>query len=453
MASKQGKDISRRGFLRNSAWAAGAGLGALAMGTRSSLVSAAVPPSDKITVAFIAAGARLQQIMDSMVTIPEFEIVGLCDAYKGRVERSIERCGGKPKAYADYTEILADKSIDAVVIGTPDHWHVKMAIEAIQAGKDVYIEKPLTFTVDEGVNLINAVKASDRILQVGSQGISTNEQKKAREVIKSGKLGQITMVRAYYNRNTAGGAWIYPIPPDASEQTVAWDKFIGPAPKLPFSLERFFRWRCYKDYSGGIPTDLFVHLATTIHFVMGVEAPNLVMGMGGLYRWKSSRDVADTVNASLSYREGFMVNMSTTFNNTLSAGDGFQILGTEGSLVIGGQLTFTPETPMEDDRWVVTSWASQLEKAYYADPKLIAYETAAKAREAAAKSEIIPVEPGDESTTAHLKSWLEAIKSRKQPYECVEVGHRAAAVAHMVNRSIETQNAVQWDFEKQLIKA
>ncbi|MCE5270598.1 Gfo/Idh/MocA family oxidoreductase [bacterium] len=453
MASKQGKDISRRGFLRNSAWAAGAGLGALALGTRSSMVSGAVAPSDKITVGYIATGARPQQIMDAMLTVPQFEIVAVCDAYKGRVARAIERCGGRPKAYDDYTKILGDKSIDAVVIATPDHWHIQMAIEAIQAGKDVYIEKPLTFTVDEGVKLIEAVKGSDRILQVGSQGISTNAQKKAKEVIASGKLGQVTMVRAYYNRNTAGGAWIYPIPPDANEQTVDWKQFLGSAPAQPFNLERFFRWRCYKDYSGGIPTDLFVHLATTIHFVMNVAAPSMVMGMGGLYRWKSSRDVADTVNASLAYREGFMVNMSTTFNNTLSAGDGFQVLGTEGSLVIGENLTFTPETPMEDDRWVVRSWPSQLEQAYYADPKLIAYETAAKAREAAAKSEQIPFEPGDESTLAHVKSWLAAIQSRKQPYECVEVGHRAAAVAHMVNRSIQTQSAVLWDFDKQLIKA
>ena len=452
-ASNYGKGLSRRGFLGGAAKAAGMGLGALALGTRTNSLYAQVPASDKITVGYIATGARLQQIMDSMLTIPDFEIVAVCDAYKGRVDRAIERCLGRPKAYADYTEILADKSIDAVVIGTPDHWHVKIAMEAVKAGKDVYIEKPLTYTVEEGAELIKLVNASDRIFQVGSQGISTNVQKKAREIIASGKLGQITMIRAYYNRNTAGGAWIYPIPPDANQQTVNWDQFIGPAPKVPFSLERFFRWRCYQDYSGGIPTDLFVHLATTIHFLMDVQAPDLVIGMGGLYRWKSSRDLADTVNASLSYREGFCVNMSTTFNNTLSAGDGFQILGTEGSLIIGEGLKFHPETPMEDDRWVVRSWASKLENAYYADPKLIAYENAAKAREAAAVVEDIPVPPGDESTTAHLKAWLEGIRSRKQPYETVEVGHRAAAVAHMVNRSMATRSAMYWDFDNQVIKA
>lgn len=452
-ASKNGKELSRRGFLSSTMKAAGAGFGALALGTRTGALHAAVPPSDKVTVGYIASGARPQQIMDAMLTIPDFEITALCDAYKGRVERAIERCGGRPKAYDDYTQILADKSVDAVVISTPDHLHAKMAIDAVKAGKDVYMEKPLTFTVEEGIEIIKAVKESGRMFIVGSQGISANVQKKAREVIASGKLGQITMVRAYYNRNTAGGAWIYPIPPDANEKTVNWDQFLGSAPRIPFNLERFFRWRCYTDYSGGIPTDLFVHLATTIHYLMGVQAPETVIGMGGLYRWKSSRDLPDTVNASLAYREGFCVNMSTTFNNTLSAGDGFQILGTEGSLIIGGGLRFHPETPMEDDRWVVRSWPSKLEQAFYADPKLVAYEQAAKAKQAAAQVENIPFERGDESTTAHLKAWLESIRTRKPPYEDAEVGHRAAAVAHMVNRSMATLKAVQWDFDKQVIKA
>jgi predicted dehydrogenase len=446
-----GKGMNRRGFIKSSAVAAGAGLGALALGSRSGLLHAAVPPSDRITVGFIAAGARLQQIMDSMLPIPGVEIVRVCDAYKGRIERAIERCGGKPTAVDDYRKILDDKSIDVVVIGTPDHWHVKIATEAIKAGKDVYIEKPLTYTVAEGAELIKVVKASDRILQVGSQGVSTAPQKKAREVIASGKLGQITMIRAYYNRNTAEGAWIYPIPPDANEKTVNWEQFIGPAPKVPFNLERFFQWRCYKDYSGGIPTDLFVHLATTIHFVMGVQAPEQVLGMGALLRWKSSRDLSDTVNASLKYKEGFMVNMSTTFNNTMTAGEGFQVLGTEGSLVIGSDLTFIPETPMEDPRWVVRSWPSKLEQAYFADPRRVKYEEVAKAREAARKPEIIPVVASADSTGDHLAGFFECVRKRTQPYETVEVGHRAAAVAHMVNRSIETGNSVRWDFENQLM--
>jgi len=260
------------------------------------------------------------------------------------------------------------------------------------------------------------------------------------------------MIRAYFNRNTAGGAWIYPIPPDANRQTVNWDQFLGPAPKRAFSLPRFFRWRCYKDYSGGISTDLFVHLCTTIHFLMDVQAPAQVMGMGELYRWKTSRDVPDTINASLKYKEGFMVNMSGTFNNTMTSGSGFQILGTEGSLEIGGGLTFHPETPMENDRWVVRSWATELETAYYADPKMIAYEQEARARDAATKPEVIMPRGEEDSTKAHLEHWFDCIRSRTNPEENAEVGHRACAVAHMVNMSIESGDSVYWDFDRQTVK-
>ncbi len=172
-------------------------------------------------------------------------------------------------------------------------------------------------------------------MQVGSQGISGAVQRKAKEMIQAGKLGRITMIRAAYNRNTASGAWIYPIPPDASPETVNWPMFLGAASKRPFSPERFFRWRCYQEYSGGIATDLFVHLCTTIHFLMDAKMPARVMAMGELYRWKETRDVPDTLNAILEYPEGFTVNLSSSFNNEIGAEGQFQVLGTEGSVTIG----------------------------------------------------------------------------------------------------------------------
>lgn len=444
------KQINRRAFFKGGAAFAG-GLGAM-IATGNSSLFGAVPPSDRITVGYIGVGARAQQIMDSMLMIPGLEIVNVCDAYTGRVKRAITRANGRPKEVKDYRQILQDKSVDAVVIATPDHWHKQMAIEAVEAGKDVYIEKPLTYKIDEGIEIINAVKASDRVFQVGSQGISSATQQKAREVIASGKLGQITMIRAYYNRNTAGGAWIYPIPPDANRQTVDWEKFLGPAPQRAFSLPRFFRWRCYQDYSGGIATDLFVHLCTTIHFLMDVQAPSQVMGMGDLYRWRTSRDVPDSINASLKYNEGFMVNMSGTFNNTMTSGQGFQILGTEGSLEVGGRLTFHPEAPVENDRWVVRSWPTEMETAYYADPKMIEYEQKARARAAAAQPEQIEVVGENDATKAHLENWVGCIKNRNTPLEDAVMGHRACSVAHMVNQSIATGNSVWWDFQRDNIK-
>jgi predicted dehydrogenase len=302
--------------------------------------------------------------MQALAAQSGHEIVGVCDAYKGRIERAVSRTNGRAKVYANYHDLLADPSIDAVVIATPDHWHRTMILDAFKAGKDVYSEKPLTFTSPEGVDIIKAAEASNRILQVGSQGVSSSLQRKARELIQSGKLGQVTMIRAAYNRNTASGAWIYPIPPDASPKTVNWEMFIGPAPKRPFSLERFFRWRCYQDYSGGIATDLFVHLCTTIHYLMDAKVPARAIALGELYRWKESREVPDTINAVLEYNEGFTVNLSSTFNNENSGEGSFQFLGTKGTLTVGSNLTFTPENVWEDNGWVVDSWSEPMEKAY-----------------------------------------------------------------------------------------
>jgi predicted dehydrogenase len=231
-----------------------------------------------------------------------------------------------------------------------------MALDSLQAGKDVYCEKPLTYRSSEGVEIVAAARATGRIVQVGSDGMSSPLQNKAREMIQSGKLGKVTIVRAAYNRNTDSGAWIYPIPPDASPETVNWDMFLGPAPKRPFSLERFFRWRCYEDYSGGISTDLFVHLVTTIHYLMGAQAPSSVMAMGQLYRRKESRDVPDTLNAVLEYPEGFVVNLSSTFNNQTGNEASFQFLGTEAGLSLGGNLYYYPEAAAEDNRWIIDSW-------------------------------------------------------------------------------------------------
>ena len=320
------KGLTRRTFV-----------GGISAGTYALGASAAAPPgpNEKTTVGMIAVGARAQELLEGIKMVEGTEIVAVSDAYQGRLERAVERTAGRAKIYKDYREILADDSIDVVTIATPDHWHKQQVIAALEAGKDVYCEKPLTYAVDEGLEIAAAVKRTGRLLQVGSQGMSSRTQHKAREMIRSGRLGQVTMIRAGYNRNTASGAWIYPIPPDASPETVNWEAFLGGAPKHDYDPERFFRWRCYRDYSGGIATDLFVHLCTTIHFLMDAKMPSTVVARGSLYRWKESRDVADTVNGILEYPEGFTVSLSTTFNNAYTGGQAFQILGTEGTLEIG----------------------------------------------------------------------------------------------------------------------
>jgi predicted dehydrogenase len=415
--------------------------------------SAARPaPSDHITVGVIGTGARGQELMDAIAQHPQAEIVGIVDAYKGRQDRAVGRTHGRAKIYATHHDLLAEKSIDAVVIATPDHLHKAIVVDALRAGKDVYCEKPLTYRASDGLEIIAAARAGERIMQVGSQGISGSVQRKAKEMIQAGRLGRITMIRAAYNRNTASGAWIYPIPPDASAETVNWPMFLGAAAQRPFSPERFFRWRCYQEYSGGIATDLFVHLCTTIHFLMDAKMPARAMAMGELYRWKETRDVPDTLNAILEYPEGFTVNLSSSFNNELSSEGQFQVLGTEGSVTIGWDgLAFHPENPVEDNRWIVESWAQPLEDAYYKDPKVIATEVE-PAKRPKKQPELFKDE-GQDPTVAHFAHFFDSVRTRQAYWENAAAGHHAAACAHLINLSASRRRTAEWDFEKDTIRA
>jgi predicted dehydrogenase len=453
--------INRRQFMQRSlVGAAAAPLVADVLGRDAEAAEAstqAVSPNDRIRVGMIGVGARTLSrfgLLEVAVEVPGVEVVGVCDAYKGRVTRAIENLRGRARDYGDYRAMLADPSIDAVIIATPDHWHKQMTIEAFAAGKDVYLEKPMTFAIDDGPAMIAAAEKSGRMLQVGSQGISSTLQETAREIVKSGKLGQVNLIRASYDRNSESGAWLYPIPPDADPKSVNWDQFVGPAPKRPFSLERFFRWRCFWDYSGGIATDLFVHLMTTIHYVMDATVPDTVMAAAANYRHQKTHEVPDTINASAVYgKEDFTVSLSGTFNSASAGESGFEILGNEGSLVFrGDRMAFTPEHIVEGNDWIVASWPTELEKAYRADP-------AVKSRE---MPETWPAQlwsqseswrqVGRDATFAHMARFFDSVRTRKPPVEDGRRGHHAAAVAHMVNESIRRKAPVTWDFARDVLK-
>ncbi|MCY4170624.1 MAG: Gfo/Idh/MocA family oxidoreductase [Bacteroidetes bacterium] len=429
--------VTRRDFLRSSAISTAG----LAFGARPEFV----PPSDRITVGMIGAGARAHGLVESLKAFPEVEIVAACDAYTGRLERIKSRTGGRADTMADYREIISRDDIDAVVISSPDHWHYQHSVDSLNAGKHAYIEKPLTYSIEEGEGIIQAQRNNNLAVQVGSPGPNSILVQKARQMIQEGKLGQVTMIRASTNRNTASGAWIYPIPPDASPATVDWDLFLGSAPKLPYNPERFFRWRCYKDYSGGLSTDLYVHTCTTINYIMASQIPVSVFAMGDLYRWIHSRDVPDTINASLKYADGFMVNLSGTFNNQGGNSGGMRILGTEGSLVFGGGLRFIPERVNESNGWVTASWSKELEDAYFEDPEIRHAEIPSSRPQGTVAGEEVYHSEGRDSMSVHIQEWLEAIRSGSSTKEDAEIGHHAAACAHMINASIETETMVHWD--------
>jgi predicted dehydrogenase len=334
--------------------------------------------------------------------------------------------------------------VDAVFIVTPDHWHRQMSLDALDAGKDVYLEKPMTWTIDEGPEIIAAVDRTRRILQVGSQGVVAEPERRAREIVHAGRLGQITLVRAAFNRNSAGGAWLYPIPPDASPQTVNWQQFLGSAPARPFDLARFFRWRCYWDYSGGLATDLFVHLFSSIHYVLGLDMPSQVVASGATHRWTDTHEVPDTIDAILTYDQGLTVTLSCTLNSSV-ADSGIDILGTQGALRLRDGLEWLPEPGGENNRWVVRSWPEALERAYYADPQVRTAESPFLARPQAHPAGERWRFTGEDDTVTHVRAFVDAVRSRTQPIEDARFGHRAAASAHLVNQAIRERRVIRWN--------
>src|SRR6202050_5141605 len=262
----------------------------------------AVAPSDRFRFAAIGTGTRGCELLQATLAVPGIECVAVCDLYDSRHDAAQEAVQKQVPATRNYKEILDRKDVDAVIVAVPDHQHRRIVVDACAAGKDVYCEKPMSHTLEDGFAMVEAVQKGNRILQVGSQRVSSIVYEKAREIYASGALGDVFFIEGFSDRNSPSGAWVYPIPPDASEQTIDWDAFLVGAPKRPFDAARFFRWRCYSDYGEGLAGDLFVHLLSGIFFVSGTnEAPQRAQTSGGLFRWKDGRDFPDVIETLFDY--------------------------------------------------------------------------------------------------------------------------------------------------------
>jgi predicted dehydrogenase len=267
---------------------------------------------------------------------------------------------------------------------------------------------------------------------------------KAAQLIRSGQLGQVTLVEGRFHRNTATGAWYYPIPPDASPATVDWKSFLGPAPSRDFDLRRFFQWRLFWDYSGGLPTDLFVHLVTATHQLMGVQEPESVFSFGDVYHWKNYREVPDQMTSMVKYPEGFVLRLSSTASNGHPA-PLLTIYGSEGTLEYsGGSFKHYYEPRTENFSYSVHSWPKATTERF---KQIMALSDSLQPVDAAAVAE--PVEyksPNDEDATrAHVRNWIEAIRTGGKPIEDVRFGHHAALVGHMCNLSYRSGKPVRWN--------
>ena len=384
------KNKTRRGFIADSTrGAAGAAL-TLSAASWNKVLGA----NDRVRLGVIGTGLRGGDVMSHFQKQPGVEVVALSDCYDVHLNQALAKTEGKAKTYAEYRQLLDSKDVDAVLIATPDHWHTRMAIDAVRAGKDVYVEKPLTYTIEEGHAIIKAVKASNRIFQVGLQQRSgTHYHEAKRNIVDAGKLGKITLVRTWWHGNA-----YHLRKPNFTEKPAGldWKAFLGPLKYREFNAHQFYNWRAYLDFGGGQITDLFTHWIDVVHWYMGEDLPIAATAAGGVYHYKDGRTAPDTISIQLEYPSGWVA----TFDATLvpgARGAAIEFMGTEGRLQIDRTgYTYQQQTPR---------------RATPVEPLV---------RQAATSLE-----------AEHVKGFLECIKSRKTPTSDVIGGHRSALASHL----------------------
>jgi predicted dehydrogenase len=443
-------ELNRRSFLKSAGAASAATLlapGVYALPALQSEQAAPVSANDHIQIALIGAGGQGQGDTKTALEVPGVKLVAVADCYDGRLEHSKELWGDDIFTTRDYREILARKDVDAVIIGTPDHWHKQASVDAMKAGKDVYCEKPMIHLYSDGPEMIETARATNRILQVGSQRVSSAIYAKAKELLASGAIGQLNMVTAYWDRNSAIGAWDYTVPLDASLETCDWPRFLGTAPKIAFNAEQFFQWRKWKAYGSGVAGDLFVHLFSGTHFITGAHGPTRGMATGGLRFWKDGRDVPDVMLGLFDYPEGFNLNLRVNFVDGGSESEGLTFTGSEGIIEIGWDGVSVDRTPREKDPgYTIGTFTEAMQKQILAEyEKKYPREHPEGAPAAGYEKFVTP--PGYSDSYDHFENFFASVRSRQPVVEDAVFGFRAAGAALLSNLSIEREAVVKWDPE------
>src|SRR5947209_9643170 len=411
-----------------------------------------VPPSDTVRFASIGTGVRGCELLEASLRVPGIECVAVCDLSDSRHTAAQEAVKKNVPATRNYKEILDRKDVDAVIIAVTDHQHRKVFVDACNAGKDVYCEKPMSHTVEDGFAMIEAAQKNNRIVQVGSQRVSSILYQRAKDIYDSGKLGEVYAIQAYWDRNSPSGAWVYPIPPNASEQTIDWNAFLDGAPKPAFSPERFFRWRCFTDYGEGLPGDLFVHAISGIHFITGTNSvAKRAQSTGGLFRFKDGRDFPDLIETFYDY-PNFRSYLRCNLNN--DQGDYIGFYGTKGTLTLQGMtLTYTPQdTHPEPEAYSIFGWPAQLRNEYlqkFQQQHPLPTALEAKVSEG---TEVFGAPAGYSDLVDHQANFFNAVRSRKKVVENEEFGNNAAIGCHLANHSYFKETAAVWDEQGKRIK-
>ncbi len=459
--------LNRRTFIAGSA-AAGA-----AMSLPAASYAKIKDANAKVRVAFLGVGGRCQQHIDVVLKMKELgkpvDPVAVCDVWDGQVVPNVikgrglypsaERCGlkvdDKDHVTKDYRKIIGAKDVDAVCIATPDHWHARMAIDALENGKDVYMEKPMTRTIPEAIAVVDAAAKNNRVVTVGVQSMADPTWQAAYEYIKTGNIGHVLQGQTSYFRNSSVGQWrYYPLTKEMSPKTIDWDMWLGhgvkgvdgqplgPTPKeVPFDRAVWAQWRCYWPFGGGMFTDLFVHQTTHLIAAMGVRFPARVVGSGGIYMEYDTRDVPDTATVVADYDEGCQFIVSATMCNDVQLGEmirghlatikftgggdymkGFEVYGQN---IAGGPVK--PKSDNGQEKPVFT----------YENPNLV------------------NAKPGVENSATYAlwANFLECVaKKNRQTLSTPELGAAAFSTVNMGVQSYRQGKVLFWDKEKRVVK-
>ena len=451
------KTVSRREFIGVTAGAAAGAAGATMAGKplfanaiqlKNPVV---VQPSAPVRFGIIGVGMQGAGLLDTAIRLPGVECVGASDVYDGRhlLARQIT---GKSDLFVTrkYHELLTNRNVDCIVAAVPDHWHKQIVVDACNAGKDVYIEKPMSHSAAEGVDMIDAARKTNRIVQVGSQRVSSLVCAKAKEMIAAGMLGDLMLIEGSMGRNDACGAWQYPPPEDLSPANLDWDTWLGSAPKHAFDPNLFARWRSRKEYGSGVAGDLLVHLVSGMMFMMGInDAPNYAAAVGGIRHWKDGRNMPD-VHAVNYYWGDLPVYLRLNLGN--ESPEAYRFAGSKGTLeVTSSTVKFTPQVGF--DTYPCYYAGSYERKAR--DEYVAKWHAVNDAKVAAASTQATITYRGDDydDIRPHLQTFFNAVRTRQPVVEDVVFGHHAALACHMANESYFSRTSVTWDEATKTIKS
>jgi predicted dehydrogenase len=368
--------------------------------------------NETVRLGLIGCGGRGTGVMGTFVKTGQVQVSAVCDVYAARVDRAMQRGAQGAKGFSDHQKLLDQKDVDAVLIATPDHWHTEITIDALNAGKDVYVEKPLTLTIEEGPRIVKAARVNGRVCQVGMQQRSGSHYIQAREeIVKAGKLGKITLARTWWHGNRAH---LQKAPTELAQQpsNLDWARFLGPVKWRDWDPQQYWNFRAYLEYGGGQVTDLFTHWIDVVHMFLEQDNPVAAVAAGGIYHYKDGRTAPDTINVLLEYPAGW----TATFEATLApgiTGEGVELCGTDGKLYIDRR------------RYEFTSAERGAQPVVVQSPR--------------------------DQTIEHVQNFLDCCRSRKRPNGDVFIGHRSAMASHLGNIAYLQKRRLKFDPDREEI--